>query len=133
MVTRGTRNSVELLGGNPLFDSTPVAQTDKRHIVQVGPRNVLQLTVALTRAADVFLQTYAVDAYLALRHFRGTPGLLRLLLENGHSDIAGRLAGTFRAAHQPLVADDILATMRDAGFHVAEYNPFHVELPQLGG
>lgn len=132
MATRGTRNTVELLAGHSIFDSTPVTTTDERDVVQMGPLRVLRLPVALTRVSDVFFQTYSADAYVALRQCDDVAGVLRILTEKGHSHVAGRLAGAFRAAHQPRIADDIIATMTAAGFHVTESNPFHVALPRLG-
>jgi hypothetical protein len=50
--------------------------------------------------------------------------VLALLLEGGHSVIAGRLAGAFRNTGQSRIADDILKTMEKAGYTVREVDPF---------
>lgn len=133
MSDKGQRNLVELLGGNSLFDSTPVEPTDSRQIVQVGPLRVLSLPLALTRVPQVFYRTYPVDAQIALRQLRTPSELLRILLSGGHSYIAGRLAGAFRAIGMPRVANDIVHAMADAGYRVTEANPFQDDLPALGG
>ncbi len=133
MAKGGRRNVVELLGGNSIFDNQPVEWPDEQHLEQVGPLRVLSLPFAFVRVSDVFFRTYAADAYIALRLFRDASALLRILTEKRHSHIAGRLVGAFRAAHLPRIAQDISGTMKAAGFHVTEANPFPTELPRLGG
>ena len=53
--------------------------------------------------------------------------VLELLLEGGHSTVAGRLAGVFRNIGQDQIADDIAATMHSAGYSVRESDPFDRE------
>jgi hypothetical protein len=47
-----------------------------------------------------------------------------VLLNGGHSAKAGHLAGAFRRIGQGDMADEILATMRAAGYEVRESDPF---------
>jgi hypothetical protein len=47
-----------------------------------------------------------------------------LLLGGGHSAPAGRLAGAFRNIGRARIADDILKTMRAAGYDMRENDPF---------
>jgi hypothetical protein len=42
--------------------------------------------------------------------------ILSLLLENGRTTIAGRLAGGFRNINQHTFADEIIKTMQAAGY-----------------
>lgn len=133
MSDKAQRNVVELLGGNSLFDSTPVEPTGLEQIVHVGPLRVLSLPLALARVPAVFYRTYPVDAQIALRQLRTPAELLRILLSGGHSFIAGRLAGAFRAIGLPRVADDIVGAMAGAGYRVTEANPFQDDPPSLGG
>jgi hypothetical protein len=49
---------------------------------------------------------------------------LSRLLEGGHSTVAGRLAGAFRNIGRSTIADNIVATMRVAGYIVNETDPF---------
>ena len=53
--------------------------------------------------------------------------LLALLLEGGHSIIAGRLAGAFRNIGRIRIADDIVNTMTKAGYSIRETDPFKVK------
>lgn len=50
--------------------------------------------------------------------------VLKHLLEGGHSSIAGRLAGAFRNIGRNQIADDIITTMRAAGYDSRETDPF---------
>jgi hypothetical protein len=53
------------------------------------------------------------------------------LLEGGHSTIAGRLAGAFRNIGRERIADDIIDTMRAAGYGIRENDPFADFLARL--
>jgi hypothetical protein len=55
--------------------------------------------------------------------------VLAILLEGGHSTIAGRLAGAFRNAGRERVADQIIRTMKNAGYTVLEADPFESAPP----
>ena len=100
--------------------------------IQVVERiRVLTLPVALIRVPEAFFTTYAQDAHIALHQLRDASDLNRELLEGGHSSVAGRLAGALRASGRGELADDVLATMRAAGFVVNESNPFSVAPPTL--
>lgn len=52
-----------------------------------------------------------------------------MLLEGGHSTIAGRLAGAFRNIGRPRIADDIVGTMRAAEYDCREEDPFETSAP----
>lgn len=56
--------------------------------------------------------------------------LLPILLDNGHTIISGRLAGAFRNIGRDKIADQIIETMRQAGYGAREEDPFE-EKPQL--
>ena len=53
--------------------------------------------------------------------------MLRLLLNGGHSAKAGYLAGAFRRIGRPEIADEIVKTMKSAGYDVRESDPFASE------
>ena len=90
---------------------------------------VLTLPLALLRVPEAFFISYAQDAHIALHQLRDASDLNRELLEGSHSCVAGRLAGALRASGRRELADDVLATMRAAGYVVNETNPFRV-VPQ---
>ena len=97
-----------------------------------GGLRVLVLPVALVRVPEAFFQTAATDAQIALAALLDTSDLNRELLAGGHSVVAGRLAGALRAIGRPEFADDVLGTMRAAGYTVQESNPFLHTPPVLG-
>jgi hypothetical protein len=86
----------------------------------------LVLPLALIRVPEAFFVNFAQDAQIALHQLRDSSELNRELLEGGHSTVAGRLAGALRASGRKELADDVLATMRAAGFVVNETNPFRI-------
>lgn len=53
--------------------------------------------------------------------------VLGLLLQGGHTSIAGRLAGAFRNIGRNQIADDIIGAMRAAGYEVRQSDPFETE------
>jgi hypothetical protein len=120
----GTNSVLELPGGCSLMaylarDFPPADQIEIRSGLRVLP-----LPVALIRVPEAFFQAAATDAQIALAGLPDTSDLNRALLAGGHSVVAGRLAGALRAIGRPELADDVLGTMRAAGYTVKESNPF---------
>ena len=54
--------------------------------------------------------------------------LLRKLLEGGKSVVAGRMAGAFRNLGNSKIADEIVKTMKSAGYDVRETDPFNEKI-----
>jgi hypothetical protein len=97
---------------------------------RVGPLRLLTIPRALVDVPESFYTSFPVEAQVALAQIRDSSDLNRILLE-GHPVVAGRLAGALRALGAAAIADDILDTMRTAGFDVRETNPFAAPLPIL--
>ncbi|HMO48956.1 MAG TPA: Fic family protein [Rubrivivax sp.] len=91
----------------------------------------MPLETALVRVPESFFRTHARDAQAALLSLRDTSTLNRLLLADGRSVAAGRLAGALRACGRAELADDVLGVMKRAGHDVRETNPFDAPLPVL--
>jgi len=72
---------------------------------------------------------HPTDARTALALIKDSSDVLGMLLDGGHSTIAGRLAGAFRNIGQEKVGDDILKTMQKAGFDIRETDPFKNSSP----
>ena len=85
---------------------------------------VMELAEALQRVPEAYFRSSPDEAALALRLVRDPTPLLRDLLENGRSVVAGRLAGAFRQVGDEATANRILQTLRSAGYDVREVNPF---------
>ena len=114
--------------GTSLYIYQDRSNFPKRSALVDGIR-VMELTDALQRVPEAYFRSSPDDAALALRLMRDPTPLLRDLLEDGRSVIAGRLAGAFRHVGEENVANRILQTLRSAGYDVREQNPFAAPLP----
>lgn len=92
---------------------------------------IMDLPSALCRIQPVIFKNYPFDVELALRMVRDLSGLTRILVQGGHSAIAGRLAGAYRAIHENEMAEQIIKDLEIAGFNVREINPFDRFSPSL--
>jgi hypothetical protein len=110
-----------------LFDiraSMPTAED----VLEIQGLRVFSLPAALVACSPGFFAHNQIDARAALAMVRDSSDLLARLLEGGHSTIAGRLAGAFRNIGRDRIADDILKTMRAAGYDVRENDPFETRV-----
>lgn len=89
---------------------------------------VIKLPACLCKISSDFFSRNPVAASVALRGIQDASEILVPLLSGGHSVIAGRLAGAFKAIGKPEIANEICNTMKSAGFEVRENNPFTREV-----
>ena len=121
---RGTNNTVELLFGTSLYD---LKQADVPRATEITVRDGLRLispVAALVKVSEAFYIRNPIEAQVALASIRDASDILPSLLEGGRSHFAGRLAGAFRRTGRGHIADEILATMKTAGYDVRETDPF---------
>jgi hypothetical protein len=90
---------------------------------------LFSLPAALTAGSPRFFTHNPTDARAALSMVRDASVVLTRLLEGGHSTISGRLAGAFRNIGRDRIADDIVNSMRAAGYDVRENDPFETGIP----
>lgn len=102
----------------------------EREARQLNGIRVFSLESALIAASANFFTQSPTDARAALSSIADASGLLSLLLEGGHSTIAGRLAGAFRNIGRTRIAEDIINTMTSAGYSIRENDPFE-DKPEL--
>jgi fido (protein-threonine AMPylation protein) len=121
---KGTNNTVQLLFGTSLYDlkqqrmSPPVDLTDKNGL------RLFSAAAALVKVSEPFFQRSPVEAQVALSSIKDASEILGRLLDGGHSAVAGRLAGALRRVGRADVADEIVKTMKGAGYDVRESDPF---------
>ena len=129
--SRASNKPTQLLHGTSIFD---VRLKQPELSVIRDQLRVFDLPQALIEAVPKFFTVHPTDARAALATFSDASSLLQLLLDGGHSKIAGRLCGAFRNIGRDRLADDILNTMKAAGYDVRETDPFEeqveVQLPQ---
>jgi len=104
---------------------------DQQDIEIIKGLRLYGLVPALIDCTPGLFQQNQTDIRAALSIISDASEILPKLLEGGHSTIAGRLAGAFRNIGRDRIADDIVETMRTAGFDVRESDPFESKPPAI--
>ena len=121
---KGTNHAMNLLFGTSLYDlKQPMMPPAADVSVKQGLR-VFSPAAALVKTPEPFFTRNPIETRVVLAGIRDASDVLRLLLNGGHSAKAGQIAGAFRRIARPEVADEIVATMKAAGYGVRESDPF---------
>jgi fido (protein-threonine AMPylation protein) len=123
----GTNHTMNLLFGTSLYD---LKQPEMPPAEDVSVKDGLRLfspAAALVKVPEVFFTRNPIETQVVLAGIRETSDLLRLLLDGGYSAKAGQIAGAFRRIGSPQAADEIVKTMKSAGYDVRETDPFAPE------
>ena len=124
---RGGNKPTALPHNTSLFDVRYTLPDDK-HVSVLSELRLFSLPAALVGCGPGFYRQNPTDARAGLAMIRDASDVLAVLLEGGHTTVAGRLAGAFRNIGRARIADDIVDTMRTAGYDVRESDPF-AEVP----
>jgi len=119
----GQNNLVVLPFKTALLEVRAVIPGKADAILADGLR-LFALPAALVAASPALFTANPTDARAALAMVRDGSDLLARLLEGGRSVVAGRLAGAFRNIGRADIADDIMQTMKAAGYDAREQDPF---------
>jgi len=125
----GHNNAVKLLFGTPFYDLKQQRLPPRNHMVVRNGLRIFSPAVALIRVPESFFTRNPLETKIVLAGIRDVSELLRYLLDGGHSAIAGRLAGALRRVGRAELADEILSTMKAAGYDVRETDPFEIAQP----
>lgn len=125
---RGGNKPTNLLYETSIFDVRLDLPPTSDIEVRDGLR-MYALPSALIACAPSQYVTRASALRAALAMIRDASEVLNRLLDRGHSKVAGRLAGAFRNIGRPQIADNIVETMKAAGFAVQETDPFEDPSP----
>ncbi|MCX2679827.1 Fic family protein [Galbibacter sp. EGI 63066] len=124
---KGNNKSTPLPHNTSLFnlktDIPPAEQT----ITEEGIRMYNLQASLIYAGAPVYVHN-AIDARTTLSLIRDASELLPILLENGHTTLAGRLAGAFRNIQRDRIADQIVETFKQADYDIREEDPFDMRL-----
>ncbi|PJE55590.1 Fic family protein [Marinomonas sp. BSi20584] len=121
------RNNVTALPhGTSLLDIRSSLPERGKVSVKNGLR-IYSLSAALIACSKQSFTQNPTDMRAALSMISDASDVLEQLLDGGHSSIAGRLAGAFRNIGRNQIADDILSTMRAAGYDLRESDPFECQ------
>lgn len=128
--SRARNNATSLPHDTSLFEISSRLPDDSDIEPKDGLR-LFSLPAALLACAPGFFRQNPTDMRAALSMVRDASEVLGRLLEGGHSTIAGRLAGAFRNIGRDRIADEIVKTMRTAGYDVRESDPFEKQIPAI--
>jgi len=128
--SKARNNVTHLPHDTSLLDVRSTLPDDKDIVEKEGLR-LFSLSAALVACAPGTFRQHPTDMRAVLSIIRDASEVLDRLLEGGHSTIAGRLAGAFRNIGRDRIADDIINTMRAAGYKIREEDPFEAPAPMI--
>jgi len=121
---KGANNKLTLLFGTSLYDlKQGNVPPDTQLLVKDGLR-LFAPAAALVKVSEDFLVRHPLEVQVVLTGVKDSSEILAPLLEGGHTVIAGRLAGAFRRIGRSEVADEIIKSMRAAGYDARANDPF---------
>ena len=119
----GGNKPMSLPHGTSLFDLRNALPHQGRIVERDGLR-LYSVAAALVAVSEQYFRHSSTDARAAMATVDDASDILAILLQGGHSTIAGRLAGAFRNAGGESIADAITRTMEAAGYTIRESDPF---------
>ena len=122
--TKGHNNTIKLLFRTSLYDLKEQQLQSPGDLVIRNGLRLFSPVAALIRVPESFFIRNPIETQVVLARVRDASELLRPLLDGGHSAVAGRLVGALRRVGQAERADEILSTMKAAGYDVRESDPF---------
>ena len=120
---KGGNKPTELPYGTSIFDVRATLPEAGQEDTSEG-LNMFSLPACLIQIGPGMFRDNATDVRAALAMNHDASELLSILLNGGHSVVAGRLAGAFRNIGRDAIANDILKSMKAAGYKVSETDPF---------
>jgi len=127
--SRGTNHKVSLLFGTSLYDLKQPQMPPAIDIVERDRLRIFAPAAAIIRVPEAFFANNPIEIQVVLASLGEASELLRRLLDGGHTVVAGRIAGGLRHIGRAASADEIVTTMKAAGYHVRENNPFAEHAP----
>ncbi len=106
-----------------------LAVPEDEHREQSDKLRIYTLPASLVFTGPGLFRQNSTDARAALAMIQDASEVLAILLDGGHSRIAGRLAGAFRNIGRDKIANEIIDTMKKAGYDVRENDPFEEQSP----
>lgn len=124
---RGANRVTELLFDSSIIDMVG-AIPNKDNMISIQGLNIYSIASGLINCSAKFFTQHPVEARTLLFTINDASEILGLLLEGGHSTIAGRLIGAFRNIGNIDIANNIAKKMKYAGYDVREIDPFNDQL-----
>ena len=121
--TKGNNSPTSLLFGTSIF----VMKSSLPDVAEIEVKNgirMVNLASSIIHSTPSIFIRQSIDSRTALMMIKDSSELLSILLDGGHSTIAGRLIGAYRNMGQKKIADEIFKTMKSAGYTIRELDPF---------
>lgn len=129
---KAQNNLIKLLHDTTFFDLKLALPSEKERSEKDGIQ-VYSVAAGLLACSPDYFANNPTDARTCLSMVKDPSDILSLLLDGGHSVKAGRIAGAFRNIGNDRFADDIIKTMKSAGYDVREDDPFQDKLKFVFG
>jgi len=123
---KGANNTIKLLFGTSIYDLKQ-RMPGKADLVSREGMRLFSPAAALVRVPESFFARNPVETQIVLSRVKDASEVLAQLLDEGRSVVAGRLAGAFRRIGRGSAADEIVSTMKSAGYVIRENDPFALE------
>lgn len=121
---KGQNNTIKLPFHTALYDLKQPELPPRNQLVARDGLCLFSTDAALVRVPESFFRRNQIEMQVVLSRVTDISNILRLLLDGGHSAVAGRIAGSLRRAGRFEQADEILSVMKTAGYDVRESDPF---------
>lgn len=123
---KGTNHGIDLLFGTSIYDLKQAGMPAVADLIVKNGLRVFTPAAALVRLPEAFFIRYPIETQVALASLDASD-VLRHLLDGGRTVKAGQIAGALRRTGRPAVADEIVSTMKAAGYDARESDPFAPE------
>ncbi len=125
---KGTNHPTTLPFGTSLW-SWQIPLPKLASVITIEGIQVMTLASAIVYCTPTIFKTNPIEVRTCLAMIGDASEILALLLDGGHTTIAGRLAGAFRNIGNNKIAGDIVKTMQSADYAVRETDPFETAVP----
>jgi hypothetical protein len=125
---RGRNKPTALSQGTSLFDLRAELPAQE-YLTQIEGLRLYSLPASLVFSGPGLFAANPTEARAGIAMIADASDVLAILLEGGHSTIAGRVAGAFQNVGRERIADQIVKTMKSAGYDVRENDPFEQPAP----
>lgn len=117
-------NTITKLPNNTTIVNSKLLLNNKNEIEVKDGLRMLSLPSALVNCNERFIKQNAMNVRIALSLINNSSEILELLIPEGRSVVAGRLAGAFRNIGRDRIANEIVNTMKALSFNIREVDPF---------
>lgn len=125
---KAQNNLVALIHNTSVLDLKSAIPVENERI-KIDGLQIYSIAAGLLNCSPNYFADNPTDSRTCLSMIKSSSEILSLLLQGGHSVKAGRLAGAFRNIGSIRLADEILKTMKSAGYDVRETDPFIEKSP----